>query len=262
MNSVRPLLLSLALLAPAFASAQSTAPGQVRSYIVKGNVELVDESTGSAVPLRPGRIFSHGFSVRSGANSRASLVLSTGSTVMLEPNSNLTFAQFQQSPFPANLGSFHTLSADPSQSAVALNLNSGTLNGRVKKLHAASTFDIQTPMGRVSVHGTTFSIGVGTDSFGNAVVTVTNVDGGVTFFPLEGVATTIAEGTVISVRLDQEGMAPVAVIYNTQRLSEAEVQAILDLVGSALGDDPALVESPVFIPVEVDPSVVSPEGGE
>jgi len=261
MNAARPLLFGLALLAPALLFAQTTGPGQVRSYITKGTVELVDESTGAAVPLRPGRIFSHGFSVRSGADGRATFYLSTGASVVLEPNSSLTIAQFQQAPYSPSLGSFHTLSADPSRSAVQLNLNSGSINGRVRQLHPSSTFDVQTPLGRVSVTGTTFNVAITTDAQGKSILMVTNLDGGVTFYPIEGLPSPVSAGTVISVRLDQEGVAPTAVIFDSRAVDQATADIIFKAMLEAMGTDPGLATGPVFIPVEIDPSVVSPEGG-
>lgn len=261
MNAARPLLLGLALLAPAVAFAQSTGPGQVRSYLVKGTVELVDESTGTAVPLRPGRIFSHGFSIRSGRDGSASLYLSNGASVVLQPNSSLTVAQFQQAPFSPTLGSFHTLSADPSRSAVQLNLNQGSMSGRVRQLQPSSTFDVQTPLGRVAVHGTTFNIEVTTGPDGKPVARVTNLDGGVTFHPLEGTPSVIAAGTVISVRTDPTGATPTTVIFDTRAVDQNTANMIYKAILDALGEDPSMAISPIFVPVQVDPSVVSPEGG-
>lgn len=185
--------------------------GQVRALTVTGFVQLMDDVDNTRSLLRAGDTFQEGYTVVTGDDGRAVLVLSNGAAIVVEANTSLSVETLLQDPFPPSLGSFQTLSADPSLSDTNLFLNYGEIVGKVKPLRPGSNFEVSTPVGVAGVRGTTFRIryvaGTGAGSQPVVIVAVSegsmggtlmgqnfNVDGGEEF---EATGTEQANGEVV-----------------------------------------------------------------
>lgn len=150
--------------------------GTIKVFQVSGVVELVNEATGQRQQLRRGQEFGEGNLLESQAGGTAYLVLSNGSSFILQENTSIEVQTLQQSPYNRNLGTFTELEADPSPSDTTLYLNYGQIVGKVRELRADSTFEIETAVGTAGIRGTGFEAVV--EIIGDTVVfTFTNLDG-------------------------------------------------------------------------------------
>jgi hypothetical protein len=145
--------------------------GSVNKYSVDGRYS----------PLKVGDILVQGDSISVSALSSASLVFSNGSEIVVQENTSLNIAKFEQEPF-AETKSYEQLQADPSKSQVLLELNYGSLNGHVKSLRPGSSFDINTPLGTAAIRGTKFVVKLlYNTNTGDFTLLISNLDGKVDF---------------------------------------------------------------------------------
>lgn len=170
-------LIGAAMLLPFLANAQMT-DGTVRVFSVQGDVQLTD-ATGKTQPLTRGMTFTQGSSVRTGVNSTALLLFSNGSVVNVAAESTFRVDEFQQAAFDKSKGTYIRLAGDPSTSKTDLFLENGQVAGQVKKLQAQSSYNVNTPAGSAGIRGTDYVVTVVLDNDGNAITTITNVQGDV-----------------------------------------------------------------------------------
>jgi hypothetical protein len=137
-------------------SAPLAREGWIQAFIVQGDVKLVNPD-GTITPLVRGGLFQEGCLVRTGVKSDGLLVLSNGSTIKIEQNSELKFTEFKQAPFDAAAagGTFLRLTKDPSKSTTVLDLNYGTIQGDIKDLDAdaGSTYTLNVPEQSIGLSG-------------------------------------------------------------------------------------------------------------
>ena len=100
----------------------------------------------------------HGSTVMTGANSEATLLLTSGSLVNLGPDSKLVLNAFWQKDFRASAKKVIDLKEETSPSRVAIKLETGDLIVAVKKLNIESSFTIESPLGVSGIRGTQFGL--------------------------------------------------------------------------------------------------------
>jgi len=269
-------LFTLALFAvlalPGLARAQSTTgKGQVKAFIVQGDVRLEDSNKTQTVLTR-GQTFGEGNTIITGADGSALLVFSNGAAMKVGSNTTLQLIKFDQAAFDQSQGQFIRRTADPSKSTTDMDLKLGTLTGEVKKLNldAGSTFTVDTPAGSAGIRGTipTFSV-----ALVNGVYTVTMSvgTGSVTFTPATVAAlgpqlqkgpvqvnaggqivlttTTNADGTISS--LNVMGQA-----ITSQADMQATINALYDAINTA-GVEEAAATGTTYTP-QTPPTAAPP----
>ena len=86
------------LLAGAFIAASSLLAqmqqGKIQAFMVRGSVQLINDSTGESMLLARGQEFTEGHTVMTNNESSALLLFSNGSSINLSPNSSLNITQF------------------------------------------------------------------------------------------------------------------------------------------------------------------------
>ncbi len=185
MKHLRLSFLVLGLLSVTALATQAAQVASAKVLSVNGTVtkELAD---GSTSPLKSGDILVQGESILTSGLSRAQLVFSNGSTLLVEDGTSLSLIELSQTPFGGNK-SYEQLAGDPSKSQTLLELNYGSVDGHVKKLQPGSKFDIMTPLGTAAIRGTKFRVSI---KFGNLTKTftlqITNKDGEVEYIDSDG----------------------------------------------------------------------------
>lgn len=211
------LLLFTTVALSAAAVAQSTL-GTVRAFSVIGDVTLRNDQTREVVPLRPGREFTEGFTVRTGTGSSVVLVQSNGSTIELTENSSLTVSEFLQDPYDtAAHGRYANLEADPSNSRTRLRVNYGDVTGEVRRLRPGSSYNVDVPTGSAGIRGTIWRVVVRVDlATGDIQVTVSIPEGAADFTTDDGDVIDLSNGQEIDIegRL-QEGSTEDELILDT-----------------------------------------------
>ncbi len=175
------LLLSFLCL-PLAAQAQSQR-GTIRAFSVTGDVQIRNDATGAVRQLTRGEVFRDGHTIITGNGATATLVQSNGSTIVVEPDTELSVAEFLQDPYDrTSLGSYTNLQEDPSQSQTRLRLNRGAASGNVKGLRSNSRYNIDLPTGSAGIRGTTWRAVVFLDlETGQMTTTVVNADGSIVY---------------------------------------------------------------------------------
>ena len=124
--------------------------GVVEAYSPHGRKLTAPVVRGSVLPV--------GYSIKTGLFAESILLLSNGTTAILQENSKLRLDKFEQTPFDAKAGSFSQLQAEPSTSQVSIDMEIGSLVVQTKKLNKASSFSISTPVGTAVIRGTQFQM--------------------------------------------------------------------------------------------------------
>jgi hypothetical protein len=114
------------------------------TYRVANSEEFLPAPAGTALP--------QGAVIKTGPNSTASVVFSSGSVAIVEENSVVEVAKFLQEPFVGTM----TAGAEPSVSETQLNVQSGGVVSVVAKLRKGSSYTVSSPVGAAGVRGTSF----------------------------------------------------------------------------------------------------------
>ena len=130
--------------------------GVVEAYSPQGRKLTAPVVRGSVLPV--------GYSIKTGLFAESILLLSNGTTAILQENSKLRLDKFEQAPFDAKAGSFSQLQAEPSTSQVSIDMEIGSLVVQTKKLNKASSFSISTPVGTAGIRGTQFQMAMSPNS--------------------------------------------------------------------------------------------------
>ncbi len=240
---LRSLIIATSLiLAPAFAFGQTGPTGQVRAFLVKGDVTLINNTTGESSPLRRGDTFTDGHSVHTTDESSALLIFSNGSSISVRPDSRFDVEEFTQSPYDSRQGTFAQLAGDPSTSNTSVRLHDGTLVGEVKQLSSSSRYDVHTPNGSAGIRGTKWVASVGTDENGNPTTTFTNLTGNVSFSTPMQAEALITPGESVTLSFDQDGN--LTIIRDnadpvTLQLDEALANEVSEAIAVAEAEDQA-----------------------
>lgn len=192
MKFLKILTLSALSLILANAAQAQEKLGLIKAYLVKGEVSLVNNSTGATTPLKRGQEFKEGHTVITGEDSSALLLFSNGASVNVTPNTKYNVSDFEQAAYDPALGSFVRLQKDPSMSKTTSNLEYGEIVGEVRKLalDKGSSFTVNTPVASAGIRGTVWviSYNVQTGTF-----STTNITGDV-FVMVNGQEISVPEG--------------------------------------------------------------------
>lgn len=190
------------LVCTGFAQAQNSSVGQIKAFIVSGDVQ-VQGADGKSAPLSRGDLVAVGSTIKTGADGLVLIVFSNGAAMQIKADSKVAITKYDQAAFDDQDGanSFLRLNADPSKSTTEMDITKGTLAGQVKKLNldAGSKFTIDTPAGSAGIRGTIPTVTVDTDSTGTVTgVVVACSQGDVTFTPSQvaGIPAALQGGTV------------------------------------------------------------------
>lgn len=238
--------------------------GNIKAFLIKGSTVTITDGSGNTTPLKRGDVFRQGSTVKTGANSTAVLILSNGSSIRLGPDSELEITEFEQEVFDPAMGSYLTLTKDPSTSKTNLTLKNGTISGETKHLSGSSEYVVTTPLGSAGIRGTTFGATVSTQIIdGKTVVTVTFAKGsGTVTFEVPGdVSGSLGDGEEITVtgELNDDGTVTINGVTSPEPISPAMQQAIKD-VEDVTSDAPS---GPTETPVPdttPDPEIVPVSG--
>lgn len=136
------------VLTAAFASASQ--PGSFHLAAVTGEVSVGGDRAVTMQSLPQGAV------IKTGPNSSAVVVFANGATATLGANTEVEVTKFYQEAFVGTLAV--DAEAEPSVSQTEIDLRSGEIVGRVRRLSSSSTFVVNTPVGAAGVRGTIFAI--------------------------------------------------------------------------------------------------------
>jgi len=277
-NSLLPAAFCTAALL--FSSLMSTAaemlPGKMTVQAVQGSVLIVD-ADGNETLVKKGDQLAQGANVVTGKNSKAVVLLSSGTSVVVNPDSDVEFTKFMQVPYELPAGVQLTeLKKAPSISETLITVNEGTLAGRTAKLHEDSSLRIKTPSGTDAViKGTDYVVTVVIRG-GEAFTTITNATGDVVAVS-QGNALSVPPGQTVTVEATRTVSASGEVTYTITQVSEprpatgqeiaTSQKAITEIqIAGNTEDTPAEPQGPSSEPaepqVDEDPQidvVISPE---
>ncbi|GBL27666.1 hypothetical protein EMGBS8_16140 [Verrucomicrobiota bacterium] len=158
MNTLfRSLTLAALALLPVVASA-ALQNGKVQVGMVKGTATLFDPAA-QQTALASGRVFEQGYRVETSALSTAELILSNGSTLIINPDSLVEVRTFRQVVSDLIIdGEYQKLDKEPSPSVTEIVVTRGKVIGEVRKLNPQSSYVIKTPVGVARIRGTIYTV--------------------------------------------------------------------------------------------------------
>ncbi len=215
------LLLRLGLFAVAFAASLRAADapasaGQIKAAAVIGDVTAVDHVDQSVTPLHNDDLLAQGFTVKTGEDASVVLVFSSGATVRLGANTELSIDEFLQQPFPEDELALANLEREPTRSSTKLKLTRGEIIGHVLALRAGSTHTTITPVGAAGIRGTTFRHVYRAAPNGSAVFSSATDEGEVGFTATDGQTAAITAATEITGRLR---VARRGIVFNSHEIT-------------------------------------------
>jgi len=159
------------------ASAQEMVVGNVKVLQVEGEGAVLIDSAGRRSEITPGLFIRQGSKLITGPNSNVSLLFENGSTVNVQPGSELSIDQFVQNPFDSEAVNFKKLENEPSNSVTNLSVPSGNIIFEIAKLKKGSSLDIKTPVGVAGIRGTSGSAGSNGVTTATGLISVTTATG-------------------------------------------------------------------------------------
>lgn len=158
MNTLfRSLTVAAVALLPAFASA-ALQNGKVQVGMVQGTATLFDPAAKQS-SLASGLVFEQGYRVETSAKSTAELILSNGSTLIVNPETLVEVRTFRQVVSEMIVaGEYQKLEKEPSPSVTEIIVTRGKVIGEVRKLNPQSSYTIKTPVGVARIRGTIYTV--------------------------------------------------------------------------------------------------------
>lgn len=142
------------------------ALGASTTLTILGGEVQVSRNGGAFVPAADGAIIGPGDVVRTSADSRAVLTYFEGSTVSVEPSSELAIDEASSSP--------------DGSTVVVMTQNLGrTWHVVTKLITGGSRYEVRTPAATASVRGTAFAVGVAADASGKSFTEISTTEGAV-----------------------------------------------------------------------------------
>ena len=143
-----------------------TALGASTTLTILGGEVQVSRDGGAFVPAADGAIIGPGDVIRTSADSRAVLTYFEGSTVSVEPSSELAIDEASSSP--------------DGSTVLVMTQNLGrTWHVVTKLITGGSRYEVRTPAATASVRGTAFAVGVAADASGKSVTEISTTEGAV-----------------------------------------------------------------------------------
>ena len=212
------------------AEAQNMSQGKAEVKAIRGTAQY---STGGNVwvPLRVGTVLKSGSTVKTAADSSVDCFLgANGPVVRVTENTQMGFDKLSY-----NRADSETVIE------TELNLANGRILGNVKKLAAASKYEIKVPNGVAGIRGTEYEVHVTRRADGQVEVTVTCVKGQiVAAFVVDGTTRTAVLGTDESYS---------SLTGKTIKISAADRDRLADEIAKAGGSErPNLIGTTVPVP--------------
>ena len=257
MKNIRRLLaggFAAALFALA-AQAANLAPGAYSAGSVKGDVSYKIAGSRQYQPLAAGVALPQGATIKTGANSTVLVVFGSGSTAVIEANSEVEISKFVQDVFSGPV----PVDAEPAVSSTEINIIEGSVTSKVAKLKKGSTFTVSSPVGAAGVRGTTFKY---TYSSAKGEATLLVNSGGVNFIEKGNNKNTLVEaGKKIKVKFTKDSAGNIiSATLDLSNLTPDEKAAITDVIGGIVEDNNATstkVNENTIVITPVDPTQVS-----
>lgn len=111
-------------------------------------------------PMERGEFLRQGQRILTGPDSTVDLLLDTGTTLHVQPETELSLDRFVVEPFERSDFDFKALKKEPTRSVVRLGVSQGTVLLNVTPLNEGSVFHVVHPSGTVRVVGTGFFVNV------------------------------------------------------------------------------------------------------
>jgi len=124
----------------------------------EGEVRFEDGEGNPGNPVKPGEPIPPSYFVITGAGAKAIGLLSNGTLLTLDENTRMKVGTFEQEPFEDDGRKVSELSEEPSKSKVILELDTGSLILKTKKLNKDSSLNISSPLGFAGIRGTEFQM--------------------------------------------------------------------------------------------------------
>lgn len=193
MKILKLITLAASMLCLANVATAQEKVGVIKAFLVKGDVQIVNNATGAVSPLKRGQEFSEGNTVVTGDNATTLLLFSNGASINVTPNSSFNVSTFEQAAYDPALGSFLRLEKDPSMSTTNTNLAYGEIIGEVRKLDldAGSSFTVNTPVASAGIRGTVWVV---TYDVATGQFSTSNINGDVVVMLQDGTVIPVAEG--------------------------------------------------------------------
>ncbi len=112
------------------------------------------------MPLKPKEFLRQGQKILTGPDSTVDLLLDNGTTLHVQPETELSIDRFLVEPFERSGVDFKALKKEPTRSVVRLGISQGTVLLNVAPLSEGSVFHVVHPSGTVRVLGTGFFVNV------------------------------------------------------------------------------------------------------
>lgn len=249
-------LLALCLAIPSMLLASSQIE-TVKTIGVRGDVTIQNVSTGQVARLKQDQTFAEGTTVRTGENSSATIMFSTGTFIAVPSNTTFTVTNFEQTDFDASKGAFETLKVEPSVSDLRIELTEGRITGQTAKLSPESNLEINTVAGDVEITGTTWDITVTNASNGSVTLNIANLTGVVTY-TFGGTFTSVQAGDFIQIAFGGDQAAG-EVSISGGHVNELDLRAIFAfLIADLENSDVLPANFPSALPYD-DVVVISAE---
>ena len=231
-----PFLLAFFPLALLGQDASDSSVGAVIVVASEGKVSLLGakESDPSTEP-KVGEVIPQGRFLQTDQGSKLTLLLSNGTLLTVQEKTKMKVGSFKQTPFDSQGKKVADLEGEPSNSAVELDMDFGSLVVKTKKLNKGSSFNINSPTGTAGVRGTEFQLAQNP----GAGVQLDVTESTVAFTPPGGQPMPVSQGQGLDVSsTGQISPRPVnpAVAQNITATNQAATEVSADISMDAVSD--------------------------
>jgi hypothetical protein len=207
--------------------------------IISGDIQIRHSSAGAFVPATDGEVITAGDTIRTGANSRAVLTYFEGSTVTVEPDSELVVEAVG--------------AQTDGSTVVVMQQNAGrTWHVVTRLISGNSKYEVKTPASTASVRGTAFDVTIKFDSNNEPTAQITTTEGTVVHSapdpvnPTQTIEVPVTAGKTESVKKG-EAPAPVKDAPAPERKVTVNVESPNSLVVDPLGRANGVKDGKVII---------------
>lgn len=134
--------------------AAELGAGAVSVGVAKGDVTYRVAGSEVDLPAPAGTLLPQGATLKTGADSSATVVFSSGSEAFVGAEAVVEVSKFVQAPFTGTL----VEGEEPSVSETVLNATQGEVISKVAKLRKGSQYTVNSPVGAAGVRGTIFAV--------------------------------------------------------------------------------------------------------
>jgi hypothetical protein len=128
--------------------------GAARVLRVEGGEAVSVDPDGKQEKLQAGAFLQQGSSISTGPKSTVDLLFENGTTIRIEPGTELSIDRLMTSPFDPAVIDYETIQQEPGSSNTLIGVSEGTIFFDVAKLKKESAFQISTPLGIAGIRGT------------------------------------------------------------------------------------------------------------